>query len=364
MLGIYVHIPFCEKKCNYCNFASFVENKDFIKRYVQAVCKEIENSDHIGEEVDSIYIGGGTPSLIDAKHIDEILRCIYNNFTVLDDAEVSIECNPNSLTYEKLLIYRQANINRISLGAQSLDEDELKFLGRIHTPLQVFEAIANIKKAGFKNFSVDFILGCHSASFKKFKRWLRQMIVLDVKHISVYMLQVEEGTALDRLYQKDPSVVLDDKKTVAIYQKISKFLKKNRFIHYEISNFAVDGFKSRHNMKYWSGESYLGFGLSAHSYSGRERWANANNFQDYFAGQLAFKEVLSNRELIEEHIMLGLRCEQGVKIDYLKTLGLDIAKNENYQKLLKKRILFQINDRFFLNEKYIPLCNRIILELL
>ena len=221
MLGIYVHIPFCEKKCNYCSFSSFSKDETFIKQYLSFLCGEIEKSQFKGREVDTIYIGGGTPSLLTVEQIASILKSIYNTFKVNEQCEITIECNPNSVTYQKVLGYRQNHINRISLGVQSLNESELKFLARMHNAQQVFDAIENIQKAGIYNLSADLLIGIRGSSFDSFKEQLDKLINLNVKHISCYMLQVEDGTPLKNMVESGKVKLPSDDQTVDNYQKLS-----------------------------------------------------------------------------------------------------------------------------------------------
>ncbi len=364
MLGIYVHIPFCEKKCNYCSFSSFSKDEDFIKKYINFLCSEIKSSKFKGREIDSIYIGGGTPSLLMPIQIDSIFKSIYKTFKVNEQCEITIECNPNSITYDKVLAYKKNNVNRISLGVQSLNEGELQFLGRKHNVKQVFNALANIQKVGIENISADLLIGIGGSNFASFKRQLDKLLGYKVKHISCYMLQVEENTPLDKMYQKDKNILLNDEDCTALYKQISNYLKSKNFNHYEISNFALKGFESKHNMKYWTGEEYIGFGLAAHSYINKTRFANCKSFDKYYSGELEFCEKLTLKELIEEHIMLGLRCQSGINKNYLKSLGYDIEKNQNYQKLLKNKIIFDKKNKVILNEEYFTISNNIILELI
>lgn len=364
MLGIYVHIPFCEKKCNYCSFSSFSKDEDFIKKYINFLCSEIEGSKFKGREIDSIYIGGGTPSLLMPVQIDSIFKSIYKTFKVNAQCEITIECNPNSITYDKVLAYKKNNVNRISLGVQSLNEGELQFLGRKHNVKQVFDALANIQKVGIENISVDLLIGIGGLNFASFKRQLDKLLGYEVKHISCYMLQVEENTPLEKMYQKNKDIILSDDECSKLYNQIANYLKSKNFLHYEISNFALDGFQSKHNLKYWTGEEYLGFGLAAHSYIDKTRIANAKSFTKYYNDEIEFCEKLTSKELIEEHIMLGLRCQSGINKSYLKSLGYDIEKNKNYQKLLKNNVVFEKNDNIYLNEEFFTVSNSIILDLI
>ena len=374
MNGIYVHIPFCERKCNYCAFSSFtnLEEKD---RYFKALIREIKDFDEgklpkneIFEKddlhkIDTIYIGGGTPSLFDSGNIEKILDAIKEKFDLQKDNEITIECNPNSLDEDKIKGYRALGINRLSIGVQSLQDSQLSFIGRLHNAEQALNAIEMSHKH-FDNISCDFLIGLPRQEPEEFIFDLKKVVDIGVKHISAYMLQVEDKTPLADMARKSPFILPDDDQSVEIYQKSASFLQKQGLLQYEISNFAIKGYESKHNLKYWRGDNYIGFGLSAHSYVNGVRLANANNFKDYYSHKLALKEVLDKRQLIEERLMLGLRCNLGVDLKYLEKLDYFIENNENYTNFLEKKIIFNENDRIFLNPKYYGVSNYVIVSLL
>ena len=381
MLGIYVHIPFCERKCNYCAFSSFVFNENEKNKYIDHLLKEITafdfknypfnenlrllNKDKTSScQVDSIYIGGGTPSLLNKEDLTKILQKLRQKFDITKNCEITIECNPNSLDDEKAKNYLQLGINRLSLGIQSLDDDDLKFTGRIHTSKQALESVDIAKKAGFKNISCDLLIGLPNQTPENFVIQLKTLLDKGACHISSYMLQIEEGTPLQKFLQKTPNYLPKDDDCVDIYLKASKFLKENGFNHYEISNFAKTNFESKHNIKYWIGENYIGFGLSAHSFIDGFRYANSSNFKDYYQGKTQLQEKLSVDELIEEHIMLGLRCNRGVDLNYLNKLGYNLENNKNLEEFLQKNILQKINNKIYLKDDYYGVSNFIIVKLL
>lgn len=380
MLGVYIHIPFCQRKCLYCAFSSFVDLKEK-DRYIEALKEEIENFDYKsypknlnlpfekGEDgaqkpkIDTIYIGGGTPSLLDEKDLTRIFDTLKEKFNIDADSEITLECNPNSLTYEKAVFYRKLSINRLSIGVQSLRDEQLKFIGRLHSSAQALEAIDIAKKTGFTNISCDMLIGLSSSS-DQFIEDLKKLIDKGITHISTYMLQVEEGTPLAKMVSAKPHLLPDDDQSVEVYNKTAEFLKNNGFLRYEVSNFAKRGCVSRHNIKYWNGDDYVGFGLSAHSYIKGNRYANANNFADYYAGKSKLEEKLSKKELIEEHIMLGLRYNGGVSIEYLKKLGYNIENNENLAYFTDKNIISRDQNRIYLNPDFYGINNFIIVKLL
>ncbi len=366
-LGLYFHIPFCESKCLYCDFASFSGAKDREEAYFKFLLNEIKHSEHKGREVDTIYIGGGTPSCVDANFIKQVLETIKSTFKVDDTAEISMECNPNSVTEEKLKQYKSFGVNRISYGVQSLQEDALKSIGRLHSREQALNAITLAKSVGFKNVSADLMLGLPNAMPEKVIEDAEILISLGITHISSYMLQVEEGTPLFEIVKRNPDFVSSDDESVLIYEKLVKFLEKNGFLRYEISNFALNGYECKHNLKYWAGDEYLGFGLSAHSLirgkKADQRIANSKTFEDYFSGKKTVENLFVT-DKIEEKIMLGLRCKLGFSKSELATLGYNINQNKNLEKFLEQGIILEDDDMIKLNPQYYGVSNFIIVELL
>lgn len=358
MIRIYVHIPFCDSKCIYCAFASFVAENGVKNQYFDFLNNEIINSNLDDKVVSSIYFGGGTPSSVEPKQIVRTLETIKNNFYVLSDAEITIECNPCSTSQEKLFSYYKAGFNRISFGVQSLNNSMLKFLSRRHDKRVALQAVKLAKKVGFENISADLILGLKKGNVV---RDARALINVGVKHISAYMLQVEEGTRLKALVLDHSDVIKNDDQAVKDYNRLCNFLDNHGFERYEISNFAFNGFQSEHNLGYWRGEKYIGFGLSAHSFDGKnKRWANSSNLGDYYKRKIV-QEVLSQEEIDEEKIMLGLRCYLGFN---LKDVSFDLENNKNFQQMIKDKILFREEDQVRLNPKYYEISNSIILKLL
>lgn len=356
MMGIYVHIPFCDSKCAYCAFASFVVSNQIKREYFDHLQTEIYTS-HENGKVDSIYFGGGTPSSVDAEFIVRILKLLKENFDVTPGAEITIECNPCSTTKQKLDAYKKAGFNRISFGVQSLDDDALSLIGRRHTSAQAMQAIALAREVGFENISADLLLSLPQGNVTSDAQ---KLIESGVKHISAYMLQIEDGTPLKRKVESGEIKLKDEDQTVDDYQKLTSFLQKNGLNRYEISNFAYSGCESRHNSHYWTGEKYLGFGLGAHSFDGKFiRQANACNFADYYAGKKTC-ESLSPKERDEEIIMLGLRCKYGFD---LKKLSFDLASQPEFNKLLKQNVLNLQGTKVTLNPNFYPVSNSVIINL-
>lgn len=333
------------------------------EKYFEFLEKEIENSSAKGE-VKSIYFGGGTPSCVDEKFIVKILEKIKSKFKVKNDAEITIECNPNSTTFEKLNAYKNAGVNRLSFGVQSLDDDKLKMLGRLHNKTQAEECVKLAKKVGIQNISVDFLIGIPNETKEDIFEEIEFIKRNNIPHISAYMLQIEEKTPLFNGVKSGNINVIDDDKCVELYELLSDKLEEVGLHRYEISNFAKTGCESHHNQTYWKRENYIGFGLSAHSFIDGKRFANPSTFEDYFSGKNLFVENLSKEEEIEEIIMLGLRCNLGVKFGELLSRNYDIKNNKNFQKFVAQKIITADENKFYLNPKFYGVSNNVICSLL
>ena len=280
-LGIYVHIPFCVKKCSYCDFVSFANKNDYIEEYVNALKKEIKDNKRNDYEIDTIYIGGGTPSFIDAKYISEIFKVIKENFNVNSNAEITIEVNPGTVNEEKLQIYKEAGINRISIGLQSTKNEILEKIGRIHNYEQFIETYNIARKVGFTNINVDLMLALPNQTITDLQESLDSVIKLEPEHISVYSLILEEGTLMEKWVKEGNAKLPEDEIERKMYWMVKEKLEENGYNHYEISNFAKKGFESKHNLNCWNQSEYLGFGVSAHSYVNGRRYCNISNIEKY-----------------------------------------------------------------------------------
>jgi len=323
-VGIYIHIPFCEKKCFYCDFYS-VENRTQQNQFVNFVIKEISlfaANRNQTPSADTVFFGGGTPSLLAPQELEAILDCLKRNFKISDDAEVTMECNPGTVNQQSLAAYHQIGVNRLSFGVQSFFDDELKFLSRIHDSKQALEAFALARAAGFENVNIDLIYGLPDQSESRLLLNLEKAAALKPEHISAYNLIVEHGTPLYSAIDSGKIKPLDELTEAKMYELVMSSLEGKGYRHYEISNYARHGFECKHNLKYWNGEEYIGFGPSAHSYFNGTRWWNVSNLSSYISAlssghsPISAKEKLSETQLIDEFIMLQLR--QG-KVD-LKVL--------------------------------------------
>ena len=360
-LSIYVHIPFCEQKCNYCAFASFCAKEEQIDEYVSLLCEEIARR-KTDRPVRTIYIGGGTPSILTEEQIEKIVSTLFDNFDVYEDAEFTIEANPNSITEEKLKCWKKLRVNRVSVGVQSLSDKSLKKIGRLHTKKEALEKI-KLTRRYFDNVSADLIIGLENETGKDLCKYASQLVDLGVKHISCYLLEVYENTKIFQMIKNGEYKPLSDDDTIDGFGKLANYLVDKGFARYEISNFALPGYESQHNLNYWSRGDYLGFGLGAHSFEKDKRYYNLANFADYKAGKSDF-EILSKKEQIEEMIMLGLRCRLGVDIAVLKKMGYDIAKNQYFIDYLKQGVLTLQDDLLKLNPVFYHISNTIISNLM
>ena len=365
-IGVYVHIPFCKKKCDYCDFISYCNKDNLIYDYVQAVKAEIQ-SQNIKPEITTIYIGGGTPSYIDSKYIIEILEKIKEK-NVSSNAEITIEVNPGTVTKEKLEDYIKSGINRISIGLQTTNDELLKQIGRIHNFTQFLETYKLAKKVGFKNINVDLMLGLPNQRIKDLKESLEQIIKLKPKHISVYSLIVEDGTPIANKIEKGEMQLPDEELERNMYWFVKNTLELNGFIHYEISNFAKKGYESKHNLNCWNQKEYIGIGASAHSYRDITRYSNTENIEEYienvnngnFNRNKIIHEVQKEDDAKKEFMLLGLRKIKGVDINQFKNKFGDnpiyLFRNE-LKKLTDERLLIIDNNNIRLTNKGLDLAN-------
>ncbi|MBQ8966218.1 radical SAM family heme chaperone HemW [Ruminococcus sp.] len=318
MHGLYVHIPFCLRKCPYCSFYSVRFEEDTAEKYVQALCRNIEAYEGRGLKADTLYFGGGTPSVLTAEQVGRVVDECRQVF-VLDDAEITLEANPCTVDEQKLRQLRTAGVNRISFGIQSADDKRLGFLGRLHDFRTAENAVRAAAAAGFENISGDLMLGTAGENCDSLRASVEALCALPLTHISAYMLKIEEGTPFDT--DKVRSMTADDELMSDLYLAAVEQLEKNGFVQYEISNFAKEGYESRHNNKYWLGEEYLGFGAAAHSYFEGVRYCCPPDVQRFIESPLQPKEVTEEApDRAEEYVLLGLRLSKGISIDRIAEL--------------------------------------------
>ncbi len=376
-LSIYVHIPFCNSKCDYCSFVSMVASPEEKHRYVTNLMNEIKLQSKNYREfysVSSIYIGGGTPSCLDNYYIRDLLSCIYKNFAVKNSAEITLEINPNSVDQTKIREYIMSGINRFSIGLQSISAKVLKSMGRTHSLADYKKTVDIIREFGVKNISTDIIIGYPNQKLIDVKETINYLIKLGIPHISAYMLQVEKGTKLKKLVDNGSLGVPDDDTVVKMYDTVVDILTKNGYKRYEISNFAKPTYESYHNKVYWKRKDYLGVGLAAHSYIDGTRFANTENLTEYnekleksFTIPTKYSKTLTTEEKKEEAVMLSLRTSDGLDLDaYKNEFGENFLakKKDKIAELIKNKflILTKENKLVCTNSGYLVL-NKLVLEL-
>lgn len=319
--GIYVHIPFCKKKCKYCDFISFCCNEEKIEKYFEALYKEIANKRIENEkEVTTIYIGGGTPSIPDSEYIVKIIENIKKRFKLTDDVEITIEINPGTITEEKLLEYKRSGINRVSIGLQSANDRILKLIGRIHSYEEFLNTYELVKKIGYNNINVDLMLGIPTQTIEELIDTVTKIVNLNPNHISIYSLIIEENTEIQKMITSKEIEQIDENIERKMYWKTKSILEKNGYIHYEISNFAKKNYESKHNVDCWNQEEYIGFGVAAHSYINGKRFSNIDNIDDYIYNKnclennIIVNEVQNKEKQAKEYMMIGLRKIDGISI--------------------------------------------------
>jgi oxygen-independent coproporphyrinogen-3 oxidase len=375
MASLYIHIPFCEKKCRYCDFVSFDSAESRIGDYFRALNTEIELASAMYpiRGVSNVFVGGGTPSFVNEQYIGDTLETLRSRIGIDKNAEITLEANPNSLTAKKLKAYRQAGVNRLSIGLQSADDALLARIGRLHTKKMFEHAFLDAREANFFNINVDLIYALPGQTVHGFKETLDYVTALSPEHISAYSLTLPENVPLYKDIQTGTLKAVDEEEDRAMYHTAVDFLKNHGYNRYEISNFAKQGYECRHNLAYWMREDYLGIGLAAHSCVGDVRFSNTPDLKKYisclYKGKTAYnsREGLDSQEIEAEYIMLRLRLAEGLCIKEYETLF-----GREFQTLfagavarLKRAGLARISGgRFCLTDKGFDLQNTVVLELL
>lgn len=348
MAGIYLHIPFCKQACTYCDFhfSTLLKNKPEL---VKAICKEIElRKDYLAtKKIESIYFGGGTPSLLSKEELQNIFTTLSNYFVWDKQIEITLECNPDDLTKEKLQELKTTGVNRLSIGLQSFNDEELKWMNRAHTAEESETCVKLAQNIGFDNITIDLIYGSKFQTIESWKQTLQKAIDLNVQHISSYNLTVEKKTKLGIDVLKGKEKEVDDEKSAEQFLIMIEVLEKNGFIHYEISNFAKPGYIALHNSNYWKGEKYLGLGPSAHSFNGKTRQWNIANNNTYIkamneGGEYFEIENLTPENRYNEYVLTGLRTIWGCDTNYIQAnLGAELANHFVNEMEKQNRSLFE-----------------------
>ena len=320
MAGIYIHVPFCKKRCLYCDFFSNI-NMNKKSYYVEAVCRELlERKNYLKKDkIKTIYFGGGTPSQLDESDFNAIFDAIYSNYDITEVKEITLEANPDDINNDYINILKKFPFNRVSLGIQSFDDEDLKFLNRRHDAAKAVTTVESLQKAGFDNISIDLMYGLPGQTKEKWQKNLDIATSLNVPHVSSYHLIYEESTAMYKLLKQGKISQVDEDTSLEMFRMLISHLKANGFIHYEISNFAKDGYFSMHNSSYWKGVKYIGIGPSAHSYDGNTRSWNPSDMDSYISGNYTQEtEELSNEEKYNDYILTSMRTMWGLDLNEVK----------------------------------------------
>lgn len=374
-LGLYIHIPFCVKKCAYCDFLSWSGDKEQRVDYVRALEQEILSYKNFAEDyqVTTLYFGGGTPSVLEGELLERIMEAIRRTFQIEEKAEVTLEMNPGTALKEKLELYKKLGINRLSMGIQSVKNENLKLLGRIHTYEDFLESYCMAREAGFDNLSGDLISSLPGQTLAEWKEELEILMETPLEHVSVYQLIIEKGTEFYKKYGECEELLPDEETSREIYLWTGKYLKSRGFEQYEISNYAREGKQSAHNLRYWERKDYLGLGLGGASMIRNMRMSNTRDWDKYMAycrdpGKIREEvEVLEESGQMEEFMFLGLRKTRGIsKKEFRRTFGkdIDLVYEKTLEKYLKNGMLQESGDRIFLSEEGILLSNQVFADFL
>lgn len=364
-IGVYIHIPFCVKKCDYCDFYSVANQQNLQDDYVNALINEIKNDrdKFIDRNISTIYLGGGTPSLLSVSNIERILDELFK-FRTSENIEITLECNPETIDLYYLENLKKTKVNRLSIGMQSMNNDRLKSIGRIHTKEKFIESYKCARSVGFNNISVDIMFGFYNQEFSEFEQTLIEIISLDPEHISCYSLILEEGTKMHDDYE-DVNVSDDyEDKVVDMYEFMVDFLKNKGYSRYEISNFSKNGFESKHNSSYWQNIEYLGFGVAASSLYKNKRYKNKSDLSLYISENGIIEktdiEKLSKKDIMSEFFFLGLRMDKGVSIsEFHNRFNVDMISiyGEQLEKLKRNKLISIENDIIKLTNNGVNLSN-------
>ena len=383
-IGIYVHIPFCKQKCYYCDFISYVGKEKLVEKYINILIKEITDVAEGNKldyesgmddlfKVNTIYIGGGTPSFIDSKYIVNIIKIIKEKFKLDENVEITLEVNPGTVTKEKLELYKNCGINRLSIGLQSAQNSLLKEIGRIHTLKEFLETYKIAKKVKFDNINVDLMIGLPKQSIQDIKKSLELLIKLDPTHISVYSLIVEEGTIIEKKIEEGSLVLPEEDLERRMYWYVKDYLELHGYDQYEISNFSKKGHESKHNLNCWNQKEYIGFGIAAHSYIKNIRFGNIENIEKYIENieaeklelNINIEEKQTKEEQEKEFMMLGFRKIQGVNIAEFKEKFTDnplFLYNKKLNKLVEEGLIEVDLNYIRLTNKGLDLANLVFEE--
>ena len=333
--GLYIHVPFCVHKCRYCDFVSYCGRNEIYDSYIEALIAEMK--EYRGSRVDTVFIGGGTPTALNSFQLDKLCKAINDNFNISSECEFTSEANPGTLDYEKVRALLDNGVNRISLGVQSFNDCELREIGRIHDAQTAYNTVELLNKYGFDNISIDLMTALPNQSMESLMNSLKIAVQLPLKHISAYSLIIEDGTPIAEACERGEINLPNDDEDRDMYAAAKHFLKENGFYQYEISNYAKPGYESRHNIKYWQCKEYFGIGAAAHSYVDGVRFSNTAVLEDYIKGNYRSgeKEILMPDDKIFEFIIMGMRMNIGINMNEFKN-RFGISIQDKYGELLNK----------------------------
>lgn len=358
--GVYIHIPFCKTICSYCDFCKVFYHEKWVYEYLESLKEEIEDN-YNNEEIDTLYIGGGTPSSLSSKYLQKLFE-IIKLFNANNLQEFTFECNINDITKELLEILKRNKVNRLSIGIQSFDPKKLKLMGRNHTFEEAKEKIKWCRELGFTNINIDFIYGFSFEDKESIQKDIKQILSLKPNHISTYSLMVEEGTllSLNKIER------MNEDQDAAAYQLICKLLKKKGYHHYEVSNFALKGYESTHNLRYWHNLEYFGFGVSASGYIDQLRYTNTYSLTKYLKGEYTGeKELLTKQDIMDNHLMLGFRLTSGFNTkEFEKRYQVKLEEVYPIKPLLKNKDLCLKKGNIFINPDKLYIMNEILLKMI
>lgn len=365
MRGLYIHIPFCRSKCIYCDFASFADKNDLQDEYIEKLCFEM--AQYGGMRFDTVYVGGGTPTVLGDDNFKKLFGAIHSNFDIAPHSEITVEANPATVTVGKARLLRTLGVNRISLGAQSFVDRELTAIGRIHSAADTAETVRLLRDEGFGNISLDLMYALPGQTTGTLEHSIESILKLDPEHISCYGLKVEPGTKLAELVESKKIAEASEDDFADMYEKICDVFTQNGYEHYEISNFAKHGFESKHNCKYWRCEEYLGLGLGASSYIDGVRYANSRRFGDYFDGyKRSESEKLSQDDMMSEFVILGLRMlKSGVDVNEFERRfhrSVESVFGDAIEKNTKLGLLSLSDGKLSLTKRAYCICNSVMCE--
>ncbi len=358
--SVYIHIPFCKTICSYCDFCKVFYHEKWVENYLTCLEQEIKDQ-YRDEEIETLYIGGGTPSSLSIPALKKLFS-ILKIFSLEHLKEFTFECNLNDIRKELLEILKEHHVNRLSIGIQSFDQEKLKYMGRMHTLEEAKEKIKLCREMGFSNINIDFIYGFYFENVKRAKKDLKKLLSLKVEHISTYSLQIEENTLL-QIQNIKP---IEEEEDFRIYAFICKYLKRKGYQHYEVSNFALKGYESKHNLRYWQNKEYYGFGLSAAGYIDQLRYTNTKSLTNYLKNDYTGeKELLTKQDQMDNHLMLGFRLVNGFNIQEFEELYQEkLEQKYPIKPLLKNKDLMIKKGNIFINPDKLYIMNEILIKMI